>query len=149
MNDLTFERWLERELAATDGPPAGWQARVRFRVVQKRTRSLRGFGMALGFVLAFLLGFAIAHFRRKPIPASAPPAAFSTYVDDALCRAEAERDLAETPDERDRYQSVVKQLRKMRHELNPARPYIEDFPETTDPMEGIPTPRVDPGFNKY
>jgi hypothetical protein len=43
----------------------------------------------------------------------------------------------------------VKQLRKMRHELNSARPYIEEFPETTDPMEGIPTPRVEPGFDKF
>jgi hypothetical protein len=32
----------------------------------------------------------------------------------------------------------------MRHELNPARPYIEEFPETTDPMEGIPKPRAAP-----
>src|SRR5262245_8638174 len=144
MNDLAFERWLQRELARTDGPPAGWQARVRFRVVQKRPRSLRGFGLALGFVLAFLLGFAVAHFRRRPIPASAPPAAFSTYVDDALCRAEAERDLAETPADRERYQSEVQSLRNLRHQLNPARPYIEEAPETTDPMEGIPRPRAEP-----
>jgi hypothetical protein len=146
---IAYERRVVRELARTDGPPAGWQARVRFRIVQKRTHSLRGPVIALGFVLAFLLGFAAAHLRRRPIPASAPPAAFSTYVDDAICRSEAERDLAETPAERERYQTEVETLRKLRHQLNPSRPYIEAFPETTDPMEGIPRPRVEPGFDRH
>ena len=159
MNDLAFERRLERELAHTDGPPAGWQARVRFRLVQspvqrmRPKRSLLGPAMALGLVLAFVLGFALAHFRRRPAPmpasASPPPTAFSSYVEDAVYRCEAERDLAETPAELERLQSEVKQLRKLRHDLNPKRPYIEEFPETTDPMEGIPTPRTDPGFEKY